>query len=386
MSDLHELVQEGDLEAVKAALAAGADPDSPDDNDNNTLLTLARRSPEGSVEIGKALIEAGANVNATSDTGWTPLAWAIVEENVALVQLLVDHGARSDVPIKVDLADAGIKPGTTARGVVEFRAEYAEDEGSSSVRMLAILDAAGPAAASEGEGETSFPEGHPYETRAVLIYGYGIDDAPLEALQALWGVAARSEGVQLVAAADVENTDEDDWNQMSLFLGVVIREVRGEDGDHEVSMSFEALRAAVDRAASVVGGLAEPIEAFRQEYADATVEPPKLALVCSGWLASAILCKGEWFYVDPEEDEEDEEPEPQQQGDYSVQLERGSEGSSQEEYEAGGVLGIRVAAESFDASAWAEITLDPDEDAKMNAALEAAGISGRDYYVISRYD
>jgi ankyrin repeat protein len=55
---------------------------------------LARAALYGQAEIVRALLDAGANINArTIISGWTPLMAAASESKTAIVQILLDRGA-----------------------------------------------------------------------------------------------------------------------------------------------------------------------------------------------------------------------------------------------------------------------------------------------------
>ncbi|KAG2431075.1 hypothetical protein HXX76_009608 [Chlamydomonas incerta] len=92
---LHELAGEGDLEAVAAALEAGADVDGRDESGCTALHFAADRGAAG---VAAALLAAGADVNAADVDGQTPLHYAAVTEHRELYELLV--GAGADVSIR----------------------------------------------------------------------------------------------------------------------------------------------------------------------------------------------------------------------------------------------------------------------------------------------
>ncbi len=53
------------------------------------------------IDIATAVIEYGADVNAVSRAGFTPIHLAAQEGNADMVALLVQHGAEADVGAKV---------------------------------------------------------------------------------------------------------------------------------------------------------------------------------------------------------------------------------------------------------------------------------------------
>ena len=63
-----------------------------------TALTFAAR--EGDIDSARALLDGGADVNQTTEYGWTPLLTAINNRNYALASLLIDRGADVNRPNK----------------------------------------------------------------------------------------------------------------------------------------------------------------------------------------------------------------------------------------------------------------------------------------------
>ena len=135
LMELIEAIQEGDIEAVKQAIADGADVNAKDDKGRTPLdraITLlqfeiadlirkhgGKSGAEDSIHVAaemvnieavKQHIAAGADVNAKSDNGWTPLLYAALNEFPPLggpysgrnetVKLLIAAGA--DVNAKID--------------------------------------------------------------------------------------------------------------------------------------------------------------------------------------------------------------------------------------------------------------------------------------------
>ncbi len=88
--------QEGHTEAVKALIAAGAYVNAVDEIGRTALMFAANG------EVVKALIAAGADVNAKSSAGKTALMWADDANNEEVVKALTEVGA--DVSALVDIA------------------------------------------------------------------------------------------------------------------------------------------------------------------------------------------------------------------------------------------------------------------------------------------
>jgi ankyrin repeat protein len=92
---LHLAATNPDVTAVKALLAAGADVNARD-MDNNTPLHLAAYTNR--VEATKVLLEAGADVNVVSTGGRTPMAMARksrADEIAGLISLWILKGCKS---------------------------------------------------------------------------------------------------------------------------------------------------------------------------------------------------------------------------------------------------------------------------------------------------
>lgn len=71
LSALHHAVRQGNIEAVKALLAAGANINDTTDTDGTTPLLEA--TINGQFDVALILIEKGADVNRVAKTGFTPL-------------------------------------------------------------------------------------------------------------------------------------------------------------------------------------------------------------------------------------------------------------------------------------------------------------------------
>ena len=87
-------VRHGNLEAARALIDAGADVNA---RDGYGVTPLHHAASENVTGIGKMLIKAGADVNMQDESGHTPLHYATRERSAVIVGLLFEHGADMDI-------------------------------------------------------------------------------------------------------------------------------------------------------------------------------------------------------------------------------------------------------------------------------------------------
>ncbi|MEO9612777.1 MAG: ankyrin repeat domain-containing protein [Nitratireductor sp.] len=90
LSGLHEAAAGNDVTAIRALLSAGADIDARDDQGRTALLVAAHGNK---VEAAAALIEAGANVNAKDDIDDSPYLYAGARGHLEILKMTLAHGA-----------------------------------------------------------------------------------------------------------------------------------------------------------------------------------------------------------------------------------------------------------------------------------------------------
>lgn len=84
----------GDVAMLKLLLDAGADADSPNPEGQTALMLVART---GNVDAARLLVKEGADVNARENWGQqTALMWAAARRQAAMVEFLVESGADLD--------------------------------------------------------------------------------------------------------------------------------------------------------------------------------------------------------------------------------------------------------------------------------------------------
>ena len=88
----------GSLEAVRLLAARGADVNAAEPRGGQTPLMWA--AAEGHSDVVAGLIGLGAQVNATSKTGFTPLVFATIKNDAASIKTLLDAGANPNVTLR----------------------------------------------------------------------------------------------------------------------------------------------------------------------------------------------------------------------------------------------------------------------------------------------
>jgi len=84
----------GDLMNAEAAKPEPPPAKAPD-------ISIHDAAYEGNVEAVKEAIATGADVNAKDEVGWTPLHWAAIESHKEIVELLIANGANMNAKIEV---------------------------------------------------------------------------------------------------------------------------------------------------------------------------------------------------------------------------------------------------------------------------------------------
>ena len=98
---IHKAAEEGNTEAVKQHLAAGADVDAKNKHGGTPLHYTAIK------EIAELLILNGAEVNAKDGNGWVPLHYAVGRDHRDVAETLIAKGA--DVNAKTDVGQTPLE-------------------------------------------------------------------------------------------------------------------------------------------------------------------------------------------------------------------------------------------------------------------------------------
>jgi ankyrin repeat protein/mono/diheme cytochrome c family protein len=185
-SPLMYLALYGDPELLRAALAAGGNPNQPNDAQATALMWAA-----DDAEKVRVLLQAGANANAESVFGRTPLWIAAAGLNEAAVEALLAHGA-SPSPQALSAAAFGSEP--ILRRLV---AAGARDKGESAAMALRVgcldcLDIYPPGQPLKRALSMLVPPGGPGDpalVRAALDHGADVNARDLKGRTVLTALA-----------------------------------------------------------------------------------------------------------------------------------------------------------------------------------------------------
>ena len=97
-TDIWEAARQGNTEAVKRHLEAGADVNAKD----RSVTPLHYAALRGHKETARLLISSGADVNTKNRDGYTPLDWAIDLNRTETADLLRKHGGKTDEELKAE--------------------------------------------------------------------------------------------------------------------------------------------------------------------------------------------------------------------------------------------------------------------------------------------
>lgn len=133
-SDLFDALWRCDVVGVRAALrSTGANVR------RNNLYTPLHDAARCSVEVSQVLLDAGADVNAREDEGWTPLMYSVLHGNLPVASFLIRAGA-----------DVGASEYDAGRSPLHLAAINGDPVGPALVDL--IIEAGGDVAATDFEG------------------------------------------------------------------------------------------------------------------------------------------------------------------------------------------------------------------------------------------
>jgi ankyrin repeat protein len=208
--------RQGSLETVHVLVSAGADVNQVSADESSPLLVAVQN---GNYEIGRFLLDQGARLNQTNAKGWTPLYLAVANRNALttavpppkgegvldFIKFLLERGAEPNARIKVKaevhqantslwLKEAGATPLLRAAlcgdlAVVRLLLDHGADP------MLGTLDNTTPLMVASGVG---WAEGFTFQyseeetlqlVQLLLDKGLRINDANQDGITALHGAA-----------------------------------------------------------------------------------------------------------------------------------------------------------------------------------------------------
>ena len=121
--------QQGSVDIVRAVIEHGADVNAADTHQQSALHLATRCNKAGAIDV---LVEAGANIEARTVSGFTPLHAACFHLNLEALLCLLKHGATvnaQDDTLLTPLTDAAAKAGTQgAAEVVDALLRAGADE------------------------------------------------------------------------------------------------------------------------------------------------------------------------------------------------------------------------------------------------------------------
>jgi len=172
----------GNAHIVEALLKAGADANTFQAEGQTALMSAAR---SGSAEAVKILLDHGAEVNARESwRGQTALMWAVAENHPAVVQVLVDHAADVNLVSSVfDFSGMKVKPGDVPMHFPRggFSALLFAARGGFTECAKILLDHGADIKAADPDGTSALLlaiiNGH-YDTAAFLLDRKADPNAP----------------------------------------------------------------------------------------------------------------------------------------------------------------------------------------------------------------
>jgi ankyrin repeat protein len=229
----------GGFESVKALLAAGAKIDAADEMGITAILTA---SYSGDIEAVRLLLDKGAPVNATDKAGFTPLLNAVTTNDIVRVRLLLAKGADPNAanrfggkvkhgnialtnmtPVliaathgSVDMVRALIQAGgkvnvADGRGLTPLMAAAASENQDANV-IRALLDAGADANATDiyGASVLDWARRAGYPSTAAILASAGakakleISAAPTPSAKPVTARAAVEQGAALLSRSSTE--------------------------------------------------------------------------------------------------------------------------------------------------------------------------------------
>lgn len=224
---LLEAAAGGDQDDILEAIAAGADPNARDDDEDTPLILASQQSLFGKErQIVEALIKAKAKVDAVNKEGATALMAAASSGRDGMVRLLIENKARVDARDKdgwtalMYASNAG--EFSAVKELIDAKADLnATNKDGWSALMMALFSGRGSAAERLIKAGAKMPDKAPNGLSAILLAARGRDLAAVQQV--------------LEAKQPLDGLDEAGWTAV---------EVASYFGDGQIVMDL--LRAGAD--------------------------------------------------------------------------------------------------------------------------------------------
>ena len=145
---LHLAAEKGDLDVVNILIDHGANPKNADAS--NSVLGSATMG--GNVSIVKRLVDLGVDINTQSTHQYTPILTASSKKDLAIVEFLLEHGAKPDIPDYEGLMPLSMACCGGEVDIVKRLVDYGVDVNDTSKNGLTALHLAA------GRGHTAIVE------------------------------------------------------------------------------------------------------------------------------------------------------------------------------------------------------------------------------------
>lgn len=240
LAPLFKAIREKSADAVRAAIAQGADPNAPDDKGTKPLnfAFLKDGGWPGRKDVIEALLAGGADVNARFRGDYSALHLAVTRSEKNVVELLIDRGADMNAKAKdgktplmnahsleiVEVLIArGAKWGSGETGIDPTGSRIREAARKGDIKLIEMLLSKGsdPNRASKGGGTaivSAVGAGHAEAVRTLLAAGAKVDGKLYDGSSVLH-IAAEENHVEIArlliaAGADVNATRPSGWTPL----------------------------------------------------------------------------------------------------------------------------------------------------------------------------